>query len=53
MTENQWNNGKCWYDGLNQTEVIARCIFGENNGEKRERMKKNIGGYPFHRVHHK
>lgn len=34
VTESQWNNGKRWYDGLNQTEVIARCIFGENNGEK-------------------
>ncbi len=34
VTEGQWNNGKRWYDGLNQTEVIARCVFAENNGEK-------------------
>lgn len=34
VTEAQWNTGKRWYDGLDQTELMARCIFAENDGKK-------------------
>ncbi len=36
VTRSEWNNGKRWYDGLNQTELVARCIFAENNGRKED-----------------
>ncbi len=35
VTQSQWNQGKRWYDGVSQLEVIARCIWAENNGVSR------------------
>lgn len=29
-TEDSWIKGARWYDGINQVEVIARCIYAEN-----------------------
>lgn len=31
VTESQWNSGRRWYTTLTQVEVMARCIYGENN----------------------
>lgn len=33
VSQAEWNNGKRWYDGVDQTEVVARCIYAENTGE--------------------
>lgn len=30
LSRSEWLSGKRWYDGLNQTEVMARCLYGEN-----------------------
>ncbi len=36
VSESAWKQGKRWYDGIDEAEVIARCIFGENDGIDRE-----------------
>lgn len=30
VSQNEWTNGKRWYDNLSGEEIAARCIFGEN-----------------------
>lgn len=35
VTEAEWNQGRRWYDGVSQLEVIARCIWAENSGTTR------------------
>ncbi len=32
-TQESWINGARWYDGINQVEVIARCIYAENTDD--------------------
>lgn len=34
VSEEEWEGGERWYSGLEHTEVIARCIFAENDGLK-------------------
>lgn len=31
VSQTEWNNGKRWYDGASQLEVIARCIWAESS----------------------
>lgn len=33
VSESEWNSGKRWYDGIDRTELVARCIYAENTGE--------------------
>lgn len=33
ISREQWQSGLRWYTGLEQTELMARCIYAENNGE--------------------
>lgn len=35
VSESAWNQGQRWYDGVDETEVIARCIYAENTGADR------------------
>ena len=42
-TQTQWNNGIRWYDGVAQVELVARCIYAENNGPNRQNDRKAIG----------
>lgn len=32
-TQESWSSGARWYDGINQVEVIARCIFAESTDD--------------------
>ena len=33
VSKSEWNDGKRWYDGIDRTELVARCIYAENTGE--------------------
>ncbi|MBR6020151.1 MAG: hypothetical protein IK055_08055 [Lachnospiraceae bacterium] len=43
VSESQWNSGQRWYDGIAQIELIARCVYAENNGLNRQDDRKAIG----------
>jgi len=48
VSKAEWNAGERWYDELESTEVIARCIFAENDGLKEAAdagTSKNNGYY--------
>lgn len=32
VTQAEWNAGNRWYDSLDETDLLARCIYAENNG---------------------
>lgn len=36
VSQAEWNSGKRWFDGIDQTEVVARCIYAENTGELKD-----------------
>ncbi len=53
-TEAQWKAGKRWYDSLtNQIELVARCIYAENNGPERRDDRKAIGIVILNRINQK
>ena len=42
-SQTEWNNGIRWYDGLQQVELIARCIYAENNHPNHQNDRKGVG----------
>ena len=42
-SQSAWNSGVRWYDGLQQIELAARCIYAENYGVNRQSDRKAIG----------
>lgn len=44
VTQTQWNSGKRWYDGLDNTELIARCLNAENpySGKRDDRTAEAV-----------
>ncbi len=42
VSESEWNNGKRWYDGVSQLELIARCIHTESPDKARSNDRTGI-----------
>ena len=38
-----WSSGDRWYDGMHAVELMARCVFAENNGTNRQNDRKAVG----------
>lgn len=51
-SQSDWNNGVRWYTGISQIELMARCVFAENNGINRSNDRKAIGLVIRNRVAH-
>lgn len=42
-SQTNWNSGSRWYSGIQQVELLARCIYAENPGANRHADRKAIG----------
>ena len=42
-SQTNWYNGSRWYDGIQQIELLARCIYAENLSVNRPNDRKAVG----------